>query len=268
MSESLIHAFQRHLIEALYARVQATEQAIGRQYGFEFVWTEYSTAFIAHGWPAVRHSLPIHRVFFYRAPKSTQKDSLLDRLSDEDIDPIIEVTPGPHEDAAAKLLSHYGYRPVWRIPWYHLSTTDLINPRPYPSSVEAVVSTKLSEFARVLSTAYGYEGPEREAWHAFSQYGYRAPGFTCFLAHVEGQSAAAGVMHLAQQSALVDGAATLKPYRGMGLQKALLAARLWHAGRQGAKDTFSRTGMGSISQANLEKVGMKILTESTAWRRA
>ncbi len=267
MVQFLIDACQRILIEALYARVQAAEQAIGSQYGFEFVWTEHATAFLAHRWPRVRHGLPVHRVFHYRAPASTLNDSLLDRLSDEGIDAIIEVASGLHEEATAKQLIRYGYRPVWRIPWYHLSTSDLVIPRAHLPRVEEVMPVRLNEFARVLSTAYGYEGLERKAWHAFSQYGYRAPGFTCFLAQIEEQSAAAGVEYLSQQFALVDGAATLQSYRGLGLQKALLAERLWHARRKGAKDAFSRTGMGSISQANLEKVGMKIFTESTAWRR-
>jgi GNAT superfamily N-acetyltransferase len=65
----------------------------------------------------------------------------------------------------------------------------------------------------------------------------------------------------------VDGAATLPAYRGRGLQKALLGARLLHAKEQGALHAFSRTSLGSISQANLQAMGMQVLTQSTAWRR-
>jgi hypothetical protein len=87
------------------------------------------------------------------------------------------------------------------------------------------------------------------------------------MATVAQHAAAAGILHLHHSSALVDGAATLADYRGVGLQKALLAARLWYAQQHGATHAFSRTGAGSISQANLEKIGMRLLVQSTAWRR-
>jgi hypothetical protein len=51
------------------------------------------------------------------------------------------------------------------------------------------------------------------------------------------------------------------------LQKALLSARLLHAKEQGALHAFSRTSLGSISQANLQKIGMQVFTQSMAWRR-
>ena len=84
---------------------------------------------------------------------------------------------------------------------------------------------------------------------------------------LDSQPAAAGILHMDNDSALVDGAATLPAYRGRGLQKALLSARLLHARTQGALHAFSRTSLGSISQANLQKMGMQIFTQSTAWRR-
>ena len=93
------------------------------------------------------------------------------------------------------------------------------------------------------------------------------PGFIAFLATLGNQPVAAGILHLDQDSALVDGAATLPAYRGRGLQKALLSARLLHAEQQGALHAFSRTSLGSISQANLQAIGMQVLTQSTAWRR-
>ncbi len=76
-----------------------------------------------------------------------------------------------------------------------------------------------------------------------------------------------GVLHLHHTSALVDGAATLPDYRGWGLQKVLLATRIRYAKEHGALHAFSRTGSGSISQANMHKLGMRMLVQSTAWRR-
>ena len=267
VNQSLVDLCQHHLIDALHARIRATEQAVGQRFAFEIVQLEHATAFFAHQWPHASHNPPFHRVFHYRAPASAPNDPLLDRLVDERIDAVIEVVPGSHGVATVRLLQAYGYQPVWQIPWFHLPIEELEIVAPSSGLTRKIAQSELAQLAAVLGTAYGYEGPEREAWQTFAQYGYRAPGFVGFLATVEQQAAAAGVLHLNQTSALVDGAATLPIYRGSGLQKALLAARLWYAKQQGATHAFSRAGAGSISQANLEKIGMRMLIQSTAWRR-
>ena len=126
---------------------------------------------------------------------------------------------------------------------------------------------ELAELADILVAGYDYTGDEAAAWHAFARYGYRASAFVPFLARVDQEPAAAGILHLNQSTALVDGAATLPIYRSRGIQKALLRARLVYAKQHDAQYAYSRTGLGSISQANLEQVGMQLLTQSTAWRR-
>jgi GNAT superfamily N-acetyltransferase len=267
VNQLLVEMCQQHLIAALQARIHATEHVIGQRFGFEVVQYDHATAFFAHRWPHTSHNLPFHRIFHYRAPSSAGADPLLDRLVDERIDAIIEVVPGAHLEATATLLHTYGFHPVWHIPWFHLPLGDVESASPSIELIRKVAPSEFAQFAAVLCAAYGYVGSEREAWHPFAQYGYRAPGFVCFIASVDQHTAAAGVLHLNHTSALVDGAATLPAYRGRGLQKALLASRLWHAKQHGATHAFSRTGAGSISQANLEKIGMRILVHSTAWRR-
>jgi GNAT superfamily N-acetyltransferase len=192
---------------------------------------------------------------------------LLDRIADEQIDAVIEVLPGSHQARTAELLRSYQFHPVWHIPWLYLPLENVEAVPLCSAQIEKVAHSDLASFAEVLCDGYGYQGVEREAWRTFAQYGYQAPGFVCFLAVVEKQPAAAGVLRINGRSALVDGAATLPHYRGSGLQKALLAARLEYAKQQGARYAFSRTAAGSISQANLEKLGMRLLVESTAWRQ-
>jgi hypothetical protein len=47
----------------------------------------------------------------------------------------------------------------------------------------------------------------------------------------------------------------------------LLATRIQYARERGCTHAFSRTGRGSISQRNMETIGMQIVCCSTAWRR-
>ncbi|MBP7964673.1 MAG: GNAT family N-acetyltransferase [Caldilineaceae bacterium] len=266
MTLPLIDLCQCHLITALQARIRATEQAVGQRFGFEVVQHDNATAFFAHRWPRTAHTLPFHRIFHYRAPGP--KDPLLDRLVDEGIDAVIEVLPGPHQPAAARILGAYGFEPAWQVPWFHLPLAEVDDSAPPDPSIHKTDPSDLAQVARVLGAGYGYAGAEREAWQMVAQFGYQAPDFACFVAIQDQQAVAAGILHLDQTSALVDGAATLPGYRGRGLQKALLVERLRYAKRQGATHAFSRTGAGSISHANLEKVGMCLLVQSTAWRRA
>jgi GNAT superfamily N-acetyltransferase len=158
-----------------------------------------------------------------------------------------------------------GYAPAWTISWLYLPLDEA--PPAVPATVERLDPADLGEFAATWLAAFGSADDESGSRRAFAQAGFAAPGFACFLARVDGRPAAVGVAHLDGDSALVDGAATLPEYRGLGLQKALLRARFAYARKQGARVAFSRTGAGSISQANMLKLGLRPLVESVAWRR-
>jgi GNAT superfamily N-acetyltransferase len=263
----LVERCQQHLIHALRERIQHTEEMVGDQFGFEIIQRNATTAFLAHHWPHAQDKPAFHRVFHFTALADTLHDPLLDRLVDEQLDAIVEVLPGKDADAAASVLRAYHYQPVWSIPWLSIPLQSFSHSPVIDSLVQIGKQPDVAEFADVLTAAYGYAGDEASAWRIFAAYGYRAPGFVAFLAALDSQPVAAGIVHLDNESALVDGAATLSAYRGRGLQKALLAARLLHAKAQGARYAFSRTSLGSISQANLQTMGLQILTQSTAWRR-
>ncbi len=125
---------------------------------------------------------------------------------------------------------------------------------------------EMEQFATVVVQGYGYTGVQATYWQTFAHYGYTAPGFHCFVAEVQGVPIGAGVLHLAVATALVDGAATLPQYRGRGVQTALLIARMQYAREHGCRYAVSRTGRGSISQQNMAKLGLRVVTHSTAWR--
>jgi GNAT superfamily N-acetyltransferase len=267
MDTFLIDRCQQHLVHALRARIKYTEQAVGDQFGFEIIQREATTAFLAHQWPHAQDKPAFHRIFNFRALEDTRCDSLLERLVEQQLDAIIEVLPGKHADTAAQVLRTYQYQPVWSIPWLSISLQSFASAPVVDSLVQVGPASDLAQLAELLITAYGYAGEEASAWRTFAASGYRAPGFVAFLATLGNQPAAAGILHIDQDSALVDGAATLSAYRSRGLQKALLSARLLYAKEQGALYAFSRTSLGSISQANLQTMGMQIVTQSTAWRR-
>jgi GNAT superfamily N-acetyltransferase len=263
----LIAPCQQYLTHAWLDRVQHIERAVGPQVGFEVMQRETTTVLLAHQWPQNAANVPFHGVFNYRALPDSARDPLLDRLEDAHVDAMIEVLPGPHQAHTEHVLHCYAFQPVWSIPWLYIAVEQFVFTGPATATVAQFDPVQLDQLAALLIAGYGYTSPAAEAGRIFAQYGYAAPGFACFLAKHDEHPAAIGVLHLHHTSALVDGGATLPDYRGWGLQKVLLAARIRYAKEHGAQHAFSRTGSGSISQANMHKLGMRMLVQSTAWRR-
>ena len=268
MDDDLIALCQQHLTHAWLDRVQHTERAVGHQFGFEVMQRQTSTVLLAHQWPKAAANVPFQRVFNYQALPATARDPLLDRLQDTPIDAVIEVLPGPHQAHTEHVLRRYTFQPVWSISWLYLPVQQFAFAWPRTVTVSQFAAAQFDQLAALLIAGYGYTGAEAQAWRLLAQYGYAAPGFACFLANHGNHPAAIGIVHLYQSSALIDGATTLPEYRGWGLQKVLLATRVRYAQEHGALHAFSRAGSGSISEANMHKLGMRLLVQSTAWRKA
>lgn len=88
----------------------------------------------------------------------------------------------------------------------------------------------------------------------------------CFLAELEGQPGAAGVLSLYDGVALLGGAATLPQLRRNGLQAALLEERLRYAFDHGCDLAMMVAEAGSESQRNAERKGFRVAYTRIKWR--
>jgi GNAT superfamily N-acetyltransferase len=82
-------------------------------------------------------------------------------------------------------------------------------------------------------------------------------GTASFLAWVDGSPAGAGTVTVVQGIAVLSGTAVLPRFRGRGLQKGLVAARLAWAHARGAREACSVTLPATASQASLERLGFR-----------
>jgi GNAT superfamily N-acetyltransferase len=265
-THTLVDLYHQHLVTALLARVAATDTVHRELFGFEIVHQGTATAVLAKHWPRPLDGVPFNRVYNYTARDASPTDPLLAYVGDAAVDAVVEVGAGPHETAAAARLHRAGWTPRWQIPWLHVPLAQVMAVPPTTVHVRSVLPGEMEQFATVLVQGYGYTGAQATYWHTFAQYGYTAPGFHCFVAEVNATPIGAGVLHIAGATALVDGAATLPPYRGRGVQTALFVARMHHAREHGCAYAVSRTGRGSVSHHNMEKLGLTVVTHSTAWR--
>jgi GNAT superfamily N-acetyltransferase len=88
----------------------------------------------------------------------------------------------------------------------------------------------------------------------------------CFLAEVDGQPGAAGVLCMHDKVALFGGSATIPELRRRGLQTALLHERMRYAFDHGCDLAMMVAVPGSDSQRNAERKGFQIAYTRTKWK--
>jgi hypothetical protein len=93
------------------------------------------------------------------------------------------------------------------------------------------------------------------------------PNFRCYVAYIDDQPAALGVVHIANGAASMANGLTIPSMRGKGCQTALLYHRIKQAATEGCDLLVSQCAPGSQSQYNQLKVGFQIAGTKTWWIR-
>jgi GNAT superfamily N-acetyltransferase len=88
----------------------------------------------------------------------------------------------------------------------------------------------------------------------------------CFLAEVDGEPGATGMLCIYEGVALFAGASTIPELRRRGLQAALLEERLRYAFEKGCDLAMMVAEAGSNSQRNAERKGFRIAYTRIKWR--
>ena len=166
---------------------------------------------------------------------------------------MLELTPGAHLEVSA-LLHQRGYRirqfqQVWRMPLAH---------RPEEPRLEHRLARPGDGFGAVVMAGFmGSDDPGAMDIKGIpSMEG--VPGTAAFLSWVDGHPAGGGCVSVFDGVAVLSGTSVLPRFRGRGLQKALIAARLAWAWDQGAREACSATLPGTASQASLERAGYRV----------
>ena len=97
--------------------------------------------------------------------------------------------------------------------------------------------------------------------------GYPSPDWRLYVATVEGEPAAFGMLHMSEGVASLAGAATVPSFRGRGCQTALLYCRLSDAAKAGYELAVTQATPGSVSQRNMERTGFRVAYTKAVWSR-
>jgi GNAT superfamily N-acetyltransferase len=198
----------------------------------------------------------------------TQAVGLTSAVSASDLDAIeellgrptrIELTPF----AAPELPGLLAARAYRICQWEQMLARPLETELPDgPPDVEArpILLEEGPRWARVVSASFrgtdavDLDSADMTAPTAVTQ------GTVCVLALVRGEPAGGGTVGIApNRAAMLSGAGVLPRFRGLGVQRALIAARLRIARDAGCDVAGSSTLPATVSQKNLERLGFRIL---------
>lgn len=138
-----------------------------------------------------------------------------------------------------------------------------------PSSirVRAIAPGEADIWSDICARGWSHEHPElREFLHDVGRITAAREQSLCFLAELDGQPGAAGVLCLHEGVALFGGAATVPELRRRGLQAALLRERMRCAADYGCDLAMMVAQPGSDSQRNAERKGFRVAYTRTKWR--
>jgi GNAT superfamily N-acetyltransferase len=133
------------------------------------------------------------------------------------------------------------------------------------TQVRIVRGGDIARWADTAARGWGDQPGAAEFVRDFAPVAGAAAGTHCFLAEVDGEPAGAGTLAMHDGVAILAGASTVPAFRGRGVQKALLQARLAQAAAHGCDLAAMGALPGSASQRNAERQGFRIAYTRLKW---
>ncbi|HUI98152.1 MAG TPA: GNAT family N-acetyltransferase [Xanthobacteraceae bacterium] len=180
------------------------------------------------------------------------------------VDGRFEAVPGLFHENVGRELHRLGYYASE----FHASTVAAAGAAPQTSggAIERVTDAAAME-AFLDAYVAGWEFPPEH--HAQFKANVRpwlhAPGWSLYVAHLDGRPAAAAVLYLHDKVGCFADSATDPRFRGRGLQTALLARRWQDARAAGADIVCSGAALLSASHRNMERLGMRLQFTRAIW---
>jgi GNAT superfamily N-acetyltransferase len=126
-------------------------------------------------------------------------------------------------------------------------------------SVRRIGSEEMDLWCRVVQAGFQDSDELESAEATASSFSSDAEGNGFFLATVEGRPAGAGVLGCFERVGVCSGTSVLPAFRGLGVQRALLAVRLKAAREEGCRWGCAAVLPGTASQENLERCGFRVV---------
>lgn len=167
---------------------------------------------------------------------------------------VLELSPGA-DPGLWPLLAKRGYR-LHQFQQLWVREDLAVSTQPAGIAIRPAALEEAGTYNRVVAGGF----LERDDWREFDppfEVSVDLPGAWGFLAWVDGEPAGGGMLGLVEGVALLSGDGVLPRFRGRGLQKALIQARLAWARARGGDLACASTAPGTASQRSYEACGFR-----------
>jgi GNAT superfamily N-acetyltransferase len=167
---------------------------------------------------------------------------------------------------ALELLCSRGYRPIEVSNVMYRAVEKPAIDHPANIRVREVKQEEAELWGSISGRGWTHDHPEFEEF--VKQMGVLCvvrKDSPCFLAEVDGQPGAAGVLSIHEGVALFGGSSTVPELRRRGLQASLLQERMSYAFEHGCDLAMMVAEAGSNSQRNAERKGFRVAYTRMKW---
>lgn len=189
---------------------------------------------------------------------------LIDPITEADLDAIesflgrptvLELSPGA-DPGLWPLLARRGYR-LQQFQQLWIRSLAEVEEAPPPSEVRRAKLEEAGSYNRIVAAGF----MDRDDWRGLVppfEVSLAVPDAWGFLAFVDGEPAGGGMLGIVDGVALLSGDAVIPAFRGRGLQKVLIRARLAFAQGRGCDLACASTAPGTASQRSYEACGFRV----------
>lgn len=135
--------------------------------------------------------------------------------------------------------------------------SDVADRMPPGVTVRELRRDEVGAWGSIIADAADLPAPVPAAWRALEAPLAAAPHHHRFVAELRGRPVGAASLHVHRHVGWLRAATVLPDARGLGVQRALIGARLAHAVAVGCDDAGSLADVGGVSAANLGRLGFE-----------
>jgi ribosomal protein S18 acetylase RimI-like enzyme len=245
------------------SRMQVLEQIPGNPIKIAYRWVDDGAVALTSRIPAFA------RVIGLRPGHEHHIEPLVQWYRDEGMQPTFEMVPAMWDEKLGRELARLGFYQSG----FHASLIGKPLPSASPTDGDAAIepvttAERMEDYLDAYVAGWGIPEPDHPQFKVNVRPWLHQPGWSLYLARVDGKPAAAATLYVKEGVGYLADAATDPSFRGRGLQGALLRRRMRDAGLAGADLVFSGAAPFSTSHRNMERAGLRLQFIRSKWTPA
>jgi GNAT superfamily N-acetyltransferase len=244
-------------------KLTALRSLPGNPYAVEIRSFENTMAFMTR--QAKDNSL-FNRVGNIRADDSEQLDAIIAWFRAQNVPCRFDIIPSYAQPTLLQMLSAKGfYQSAFHTAMYGVPHTNItISP---DITIRPVLPDEKDTFVEIYLDSFGIPKSVPALSYLGESIGLLIgrPSMHCLFAQIQNTVAAIAILYIHEGVGYFATGATLPAWRGHGCQRALLEARIAIAASAGCDLVSGQTGITTVSQHNMERVGLRIAYTKALW---